>query len=138
MEQFSISSLVKLLDENEQVQAKREFLIKPDVRCLCFWLCSCFCFDQFVSTEAHSLCSHMEAKNMYYAGFGNKKYALSDEKLEVFKDYKCLLFFVFGGFTLLFLLMGCVKGLLGCCFKKVGRWKYDYFQPNVPYEEAGR
>lgn len=54
--------------------AQREFLISPkDRRCLCLWMCSCFCFDNFLTAEAKDFCHIMSPKNEIYAGFVDDK-----------------------------------------------------------------
>ncbi|XP_062561092.1 uncharacterized protein LOC134225149 isoform X2 [Armigeres subalbatus] len=35
-------------------------------------------------------------------------------------------------------LLGCVKAVLGCCCTWIGKWKYDFLQPDVRYKDASR
>jgi hypothetical protein len=69
------------MDEVQRVIARRNFLIDPKgARCLCLWICSCFCFGSFLTAQATDLCHMMTPKNEIYAGF----YDESD--LELLKD----------------------------------------------------
>lgn len=35
-------------------------------------------------------------------------------------------------------IVGCVKAVLGCCWTRIGKWKYDFLQPEVRYKDASR
>lgn len=37
-----------------------------------------------------------------------------------------------------FCFVGLTKAVLGCCFKQIDKWKFDYVQSIITYQEAGR
>lgn len=65
---------VNIVDDSMKVIAKREFKLDPrGARCVCLWVCTCFCFGSFLTVESYDLCHQMTAKNEIYAGFYDDK-----------------------------------------------------------------
>ncbi|CAO1444386.1 unnamed protein product [Diamesa hyperborea] len=129
--------------ENGATVVKREFFIKPRSRCLCLWLCSCLCFDSVLTTEAADLCHSLTAKNEYLAGLlddidiNEKIESESCESDDIIDLWK-LLYIIPLIILIAVFILGCIKGLLGCCWHRVGNWKFNYLEPNVRYQDAGR
>ncbi|KAG5672125.1 hypothetical protein PVAND_002280 [Polypedilum vanderplanki] len=123
-----------------KIIAQREFLINTrEKRCLCLWMCSCFCFDSFLSTEIKDLCHIMSAKNEIYAGFYDEQsFDEIEEEIDGWNCWKKLLMLMPLAIILFVLFMGCIKAILGCCFKRIDSWKFNRVQSCVSYRESSR
>ncbi|KAL7019980.1 hypothetical protein ACKWTF_011329 [Chironomus riparius] len=125
------------------IVAQRDFQISPkNKRCLCLWMCSCFCFDYFLTVESKDLCKTMSTRNEIYAGFVDDKNYDEDvdddvEFLSGMISRKLLMLLPFM-VMLIVLMMGCIKAILGCCFRQIDIWKFNHVQSCKPYRDSGR
>ncbi|XP_062702671.1 uncharacterized protein LOC115259828 isoform X4 [Aedes albopictus] len=140
------------------VLAERKFLIKPGARCVCSdFACRCTCLLGMVSPA--------EPKSTPLGtGAGPSGTPGSGPGPGVASDGSCQMIITFGaggedrnhqhhpqarggGFwhwfwvmlllaMFVLILLGCVKAVLGCCWIRIGKWKYDFLQPVVRYKDA--
>lgn len=76
-------------------------------RCICLWICSCVCFQTFLTKEVNDFCHSMAPQNEVYAGFIDvKNYeelesemeeSISPKKLLIMASVAMVLFLLFLG-----------------------------------------
>lgn len=128
----------------------------PHDRCFCMWQCACVCVGLVARADASDQCEEMPIGAIYEAGFVTDEPRLQDEVFNWFGIVHLLLAFLcvmllFGKSRKIFVLksifiriqlfnrnQGFCKAFCGCFCRGVGKWKYDYLQPNEPFKEASK
>lgn len=104
--------------KNELLAFRRIRFQKND-RCLCIWHCVCTCIE----TDGGLQCQPLPFDHYNAAGFhGGLPMAADYVQFTLLEELMTLLYHLFLTMTLILILMGVLKGLIGFFYKPIGEW----------------
>lgn len=115
---------MQVTNQKEELIASRKIRLHKQDRCICIWYCTCKCF---VADEGLK-CIPFSLEEYYAAGFqGGLPVPTRIVQHTFLDDMISLMLHIFLYLIITLLVMGCLKGLLGCFSVPVGLWGLDIF-----------
>lgn len=141
---------MQVINEKEELIASRKIRVYKQDRCICTWYCACGCFV----ADGGLKCKPFPLEEYYAAGFQGGLPVPSHIVQHTFiDDMISLMLHIFMFLIITLLVMGFLKGIIGCFSVPVGLWGLDmvldlprrlrrYYEPEifhrkVVYNKAG-
>ncbi|KAL3287602.1 hypothetical protein HHI36_002072 [Cryptolaemus montrouzieri] len=116
---------VDVKNYRHDVLAFRRIRFQRSDRCICIWHCCCTCLETDKGLKCHPLpIDHYNAAGFYGGLPMASKYIMSTSFVE---EYVLLLFNLCLTMTILLLIMGIIKGLLGLFYPSIGRFGLEWY-----------
>lgn len=107
------------------ILAFRRIRFQKSDRCICIWHCCCTCLEADKGLKCHPLpIDHYNAAGFYGGLPIASKYIMSTSFVE---EYLILMFNLCLTMTVLLLLMGVLKAVLGLCYPPIGRFGLEWY-----------
>lgn len=149
---------MEVRNNKDEIISKRKFILENLRRCLCMWSCACICIGSFATVIDSVGCYGMDFADSLESGFDfDIDYDKSENRQEILNWFAIfgLMLFVFGLILLLgklcfhlviqfvvfpikYKISGILKACCGCFSWRYGKWRYDYLQPQLPFEDASK